>query len=104
MMQTLCPADIEYATRAIAVLPRDTWDAMAEHLIRSVVLAEDLHRLMMRAHPVLGDGTLTAVLALWPMAAPEQIDTLTQAEVLAALSRAVIRVCNSGSAAVSDPR
>ncbi len=104
MIPTPCPADIDYATRAIALLPRETWDHAAEHIVRSATLAAELCRLLKRSHPALGNGTFAVALQGWPMAVPNSLDSLTQAEVMAALSRAVIRVCNSDSVEASDRR
>ena len=85
------PADLDYAVRAILVLPRDHWEDAADVLVRTTVLAAKLHGATGRSHPALGNGTVTGTLSRWPLLPRPETDALRQAEALAALSRAVIR-------------
>lgn len=87
----LDPADLDYAVRALLVLPPEHWDEAAEVLIRITLLAGRLHAAKGRSHPVLGNGTMTGTVSRWPLQPRPETDALRQAEALAALSRAVIR-------------
>ena len=89
------PSDVDYAVRAMLVLPKSVWDDAAEHLVRATMLAEKVRLAEGRAHPALGMGTLAATVADWPKCTLPEVCPLQKAEALAALSRGMVRVFSS---------
>ncbi len=100
-LDALSPAELDLAVRALLWLPEAMWPAAADHLIRTTALAAIVAAAAGRSHPALGNGTLMATLSRWPMVSPAETDAGRQARALGILSRAVSRVCSSGSAAGS---
>lgn len=89
-LPVLDPADIDYATRAIMALPKPHWDAAALIMLKSAQLAARLHREGHRAHPVLGNGSVSSVVSRWPKVRSSDVHSVHQAEALAVLSRVAV--------------